>query len=56
MDKTLVGMENQQEQAYLSVLSIRFSEKLCKIHKKIPVLESLFNELSGLATFNFVKK
>ena len=27
-----------------------------EIHRKIPVLESLFNEVSGLENYNFIKK
>ena len=46
---------NQQEQLSGGVLWIRPAEKLHKIHRKIPVLESLFN-VSGLETCNFVKK
>ena len=30
--------------------------KLCKIHMKTYLLESLFNEVAGLMTWNFIKK
>ena len=33
-----------------------FLKKLCKIHKKIIMVESLLNEVSGLETYNFSKK
>ena len=32
------------------------SEKLCSIHKKTPVLESLFNKVASLKAWNFIKK
>ena len=50
MDKTLVGTRNQQEQLSGGVLYVRFFEKLHKIHRKIPVLESFFNEALRPAT------
>ena len=31
-------------------------EQFCNIHRKIIVLESLFNKVSGLKAFNFIKK
>ena len=30
--------------------------KVCNIHRKTPVLESLFNEVACLETCNFIKK
>ena len=53
MDKTSVGMEESVEQSSGGVL---FFEKLQKIHRKIPVPESLFNEVLGLETCKAVKK
>ena len=34
---------------------MKFFKKLGKILRKIPVLESLFNEVSGIETCNFIK-
>ena len=53
MDKTSVGMEESVEQSSGGVL---FFEKLQKIHRKIPVPESLFNEVSVLEIYNVFKK
>ena len=39
-----------------SCSSNKFSEKLRNIHRKIPVLESLFNKISGVKACNFTKK
>ena len=36
--------------------NIRFSYKLCNIHRKLPLLESLFNKVAGLKLYNFIKK
>ena len=33
-----------------------FKLKFCKFHKETPLLESLFNKVSGLKTCNFIKK
>ena len=33
-----------------------FSEKFSKFHRKTPVLESLFNKVAVLKTYNFIKK
>ena len=33
----------------------RFSEKMCDIHRKAPVLESLFNKVVGLKVYKFIK-
>ena len=52
MDKTLVGTE----ESVGAVIFQRFFENLCKVHRKIPVLESLFNEVSRLETCNFIEK
>ena len=54
MDKTLVGTA-ESAGAVIRSCSVRFFEKLRNIHKNIPVLESLFNEVSGLETCNFIK-
>ena len=36
--------------------NIRFSYKLYNIHRKLPLLESLFNKVAGLKLYNFIKK
>ena len=48
--KPWLEWKNQQEQSPEGVLQIRFFEKLRKIHC------SLFNEVSGLGTCNFIKR
>ena len=35
--------------------SYRFSSKFHKIHRRTPVLESLFNKVAGLKACNFIK-
>ena len=52
MDKTMVGTEKSAG----ALIFQRFFEKLCKVCRKIPVLESLFNEVLGLDTCNFIEK
>ena len=52
MDKTLVGTEKSAG----ALIFQRFFEKLCKVRRKILVLESLFNEVLGLDTCNFIDK
>ena len=47
---------NQQEQSSGGVPKIKFFEILCKILRKILVLESVFNEISGNKTCNFIDK
>ena len=54
MNKNLVGME-ESAGAVIWMCSVRFFEKLQKIHRKIPVLESFFNEVSDLEICNAVK-
>ena len=53
---TWLEWRNQQEQSSRGVLKYVFFEKLSKIHRKTPALESLYNEVSGLETCNFIKK
>ena len=48
MDITSVGIEKLAGAIVRRCSVIRFFEKLCKIHRKIPVLKSLFNEVSHL--------
>ena len=45
-----------QKQSLADVLQIRCSYKLFKVHRKTPVLESLFNKVAGLQACNFIKK
>ena len=44
-----------QEQSFAGVFHKRCSEKFCKIHRKTPVLESLFNKVAGHQACNFIK-
>ena len=34
----------------------KYSERFCNIHRKTPVLESLFNNVTGLKVHNFIRK
>ena len=52
MNKTLV----KTEESAGAVIRRKFFEKLRKFLRKTPVLESLFNEVSGIETGNFIKK
>ena len=54
MDNPLVGMDRETSRIHPVIQ--RFSEKLHKIPREISVLESLFNEFSGLETYSFAKK
>ena len=45
-----------QEHLFANVLQSRYSYKFPDIHKKIPVLKSLFNTVRGLKAYNFNKK
>ena len=47
---------NLQMQPWTGVLQNRCSWKLCKFHRKKPVLEPLFNKVAGLKACNFIKK
>ena len=40
----------------VNVLQNRYYYKFSDIHKKISVLESLFNKVTGLMVCNFIKK
>ena len=44
------------KQSFTDVLKNRCSLKFRKIHRKTPVLESLFNEVAGLKAYNFINK
>ena len=43
-------------QPFANFFQNRCSYKFPEIHKKISVLESLFNKATGLMAFNFIKK
>ena len=45
-----------QKQLFADVLQSRYSKKLCNIHKKTLALESLFNKVPVLQSYNFIKK
>ena len=50
-------MKNEkQKQPFANVLKNRYSEKFHNIHKKAPVLDSLFNKAAVLKAYNFIKK
>ena len=49
-------MCNKQEQLSADVSENRSSKKFRNIHKKKPVLESLFNKVASLKACDFVKK
>ena len=54
MDKTLVRKEESARAVNRRCSVKMVFEKLRRIHRKIPEPESLFNEVSGLETCNFV--
>ena len=56
MDKTLVGREELAGAVTRRSSVFKFFEKLHKMRREIPVLESLLNEVAGLKTCNFTKK
>ena len=45
-----------QKQSFTDVLQNRFSGKFRRFHRKTPVLEYLFNKVTGLKAGNFIKK
>ena len=52
MDKTMM----ESAGAVIFRCSLNVFEKFSKIHRKISVLESPFNEISGLETSSFIEK
>ena len=54
MNKTLVETEESTETVIRCSVNMVF-EKLCKIHVKIPMMGSIFSEVSGLETWKFIK-
>ena len=54
MNKTLVETEESTETVIRCSVNKVF-EKLCKIHVKIPMMGSIFSEVSGLETWKFTK-
>ena len=47
---------NFPKQPFEDVIQSRCSKRLCNIHWKTPVLESLFNKVPFLRACNFIKK
>ena len=45
-----------KKQPFADVLQNRYSQKFRNIHRKTPVLESLFNKVARLKAWNFIKK
>ena len=43
-----------QIQSFADVLQNRCSSEFCNIHRKTPMLESLFNKVAGLRTAFFI--
>ena len=54
--KPWLERRNQQKQLWEVFCKEDVFEKMRKIHSKIPVLESVFNEFPDLETYNFIKK
>ena len=46
----------RQKQPFADDLQNRCSKRFCNIHRKTPVLESLFNNVPGLKVCNFIRK
>ena len=44
-----------QKQVFTDFLQNRCSDKLCKFHKKTPLLKSFFGKIPGLKAWNFIK-
>ena len=55
MNKTLVETEESTETVIRCYVNKVF-EKLCKIHMKIPMLGSIFSDVSDLETWKFIKR
>ena len=47
---------NQQKQSFADIVPNRYSQKFRNIHRKTPVLESLFSKVAGLEVSDFIKK
>ena len=47
--------KNQQKQLFVDVLQNRCFYKFCNIHRKTPVLDSLFHKVLSLQACNFIK-
>ena len=47
-------LKTLQKQPYAYILQKRCSETLHSIHRKISVLESLFNKVPGLTAYNLI--
>ena len=53
--KSAVQVKEQISEAVVLRPQIRCSEKFCKFHRKISVLESFFNKAAGLEACNPIK-
>ena len=47
---------NQQKQSFADIVPNRYSQKFRNIHRKTPVLESLFSKVAGLEVSHLIKK
>ena len=56
MDKTLVGMEESAEAVIRKCSVNKTFWKISQNSQKIPVLESIFNEVSGLENCSYIEK
>ena len=56
MDKTLVGMEESAEAVIRRCSVNKTFWKILQNSQKIPVLESIFNEVSGLENCSYIEK
>ena len=49
-------IEDFQKQPFLDVLQNRCSSKFCKIQRKAPMLESLFNKVAHMLSYDLCVK
>ena len=64
VDKSMTYLKNEhrvmrsklEKQSFTDIPQNRCPWKFHKFHRKIPVLESLFNQVAGLKICNFIKK
>ena len=54
--KVIKKGELQQKQVFVGVLQNICALKFCRIHRKTPVLESLFDKVAGLHPATLLKK
>ena len=55
-ENKLLKQKNNQKQPFTYVFQNRCFLKIRNMHRKTPVLESLFNKLAGQKACNFIKK